>query len=48
MLRIETVPHLLADDGTRELPADRFLAVRIACRTAVWPAATLGTALKGI
>jgi hypothetical protein len=41
MLRIETVPHLLAE-GIQGLPADR-LSVRIACRTAVWPATTLDT-----
>jgi Cdc6-like AAA superfamily ATPase len=46
MLRIETVPHLLAE-GIRELPADR-LSVRLACRTAVWPAATLGRTLTSI
>ena len=46
MLRIETVPHLLAE-GIQELPADR-LSVRIACRTAVWPAATLGRILTDI
>jgi hypothetical protein len=46
MLRIETVPHLLAD-GLRDLPTER-LSVRIACRTAVWPDATLGGRLKEI
>lgn len=46
MLRIETVPHLLSE-GIRELPADR-LNVRFACRTAVWPAATLGRTLISI
>ena len=46
MLRIETVPHLLAE-GIQGLPVDR-LSVRIACRTAVWPAATLGRTLTGI
>ena len=46
MARIETVPHLLAE-GIHGLAADR-LSVRIACRTAVWPAATLGRTLTGI
>lgn len=46
MLRIETVPHLLSE-GLRSLPADR-LNVRFACRTAVWPHATLGDTLTGI
>ncbi|MBN9560853.1 MAG: hypothetical protein J0H14_09025 [Alphaproteobacteria bacterium] len=46
MLRIETVPHLLTQ-GIKELPADR-LSVRFACRTAVWPAATLGRSLASI
>ncbi len=46
MLRIETVPHLLSE-GIRELTADR-LNVRIACRTAVWPAATLGRTMTSI
>ena len=31
----------------RNLPTDR-LSIRIACRTAVWPASTLGDPLKGI
>jgi hypothetical protein len=44
MLRIETVPHLLAE-GIQGLPADR-LSVRIACRTAVWPSGTLGRTLR--
>lgn len=46
MLRIETVAHVLAD-GLRGLPKER-LAVRIACRTVVWPADTLGAPLKEI
>jgi hypothetical protein len=46
MLRIETVPHLLCE-GIRTLPADR-LSLRIACRTAIWPAATLGRTLTNI
>lgn len=46
MLRIETIPHLLAE-GIRGLPTDR-LSVRIACRTAVWPADTLGNVLREI
>lgn len=46
MLRIETVAHLLAD-GLRTLPTDR-MSIRIACRTAVWPAATLGRDLRAI
>jgi hypothetical protein len=44
MLRIETIAHLLVE-GLKDLPADR-LSVRITCRTAVWPAATLGRALQ--
>ena len=46
MLRIETVPHVLAE-GIQSLPIDR-LSVRIACRAAVWPAAILGRTLMGI
>ena len=46
MLRIETVAHLLAE-GLRSLPTDR-MSTRIACRTAVWPAATLGRELRAI
>lgn len=46
MLRIETVAHLLTE-GLRELPADR-LSLRITCRTAVWPSATLGATLRSI
>jgi hypothetical protein len=44
MLRIETLHHLIAE-GIRTLPTDR-LSIRIACRTAVWPANTLGHVLK--
>jgi hypothetical protein len=46
MFRIETVPHLLSE-GIRKLPADR-LSLRIACRTAIWPAATLGRTLMSV
>lgn len=46
MLRMEAVPHLLSE-GIGHLTADR-LFVRIACRTAVWPAATLGSTLRNI
>ena len=46
MLRMETVPHVLAE-GLQGLPARR-LSIRVACRTAVWPAATLGRALSAM
>ena len=46
MLRIETVPHLLSE-GIRTLPAGR-LSLRIACRTAIWPAAIFGRTLTSI
>ncbi len=46
MLRIETLASILAEE-LQALPSNR-LSVRIACRTAVWPAVTLGTALVGI
>ena len=46
MLRIETIAHLLGE-GLRSLPIDR-MSVRVACRTAVWPAATLGRELRAI
>src|SRR5262249_15796131 len=45
-LRIETLAGILAEE-LQGLPSDR-LSVRIACRTAAWPAATLGAALKEI
>jgi hypothetical protein len=46
LLRIETVANLIAIE-LPNLPVDR-LSIRIACRTAVWPAETLGVALEGI
>ena len=46
MLRIETVPHLIAE-GLQDLPVGR-LSVRITCRTAVWPNAILGPALNRV
>jgi hypothetical protein len=46
LLRIDSIANLLAAElpGT---PTER-MSVRIACRTAVWPADTLGTALTTI
>lgn len=46
LLRIDSIANLLASELQR-LPSDR-LSIRIACRTAVWPADTLGTALTRI
>lgn len=46
LLRIETIANLLSEELRRH-PIER-LAVRIACRTAVWPAATLERALVKI
>ena len=46
MLRVETLASLLAEE-LQAVPSDR-LSIRIACRTAVWPAGTLGTALTNI
>ncbi len=46
LLRIETIANVLAD-ALPSLPTER-LSVRIACRTAIWPAATLGVALRSI
>ncbi|WP_315750681.1 MULTISPECIES: hypothetical protein [unclassified Bradyrhizobium] len=44
LLRIETVANLIAAE-LPSLPVDR-LSIRVACRTAVWPAETLGVALQ--
>jgi hypothetical protein len=46
LLRIDTIANLLASE-LPGLPTDR-LSIRIACRTAVWPADTLGVALNSI
>lgn len=46
LLRIDSIANLLASE-LPGLPTDR-LSIRIACRTAVWPADTLGIALTGI
>jgi hypothetical protein len=46
LLRIDSIANLLTDELPRR-PVER-LSVRIACRTAVWPTATLETALCGI
>ena len=46
LLRIDSIANLLASELQR-IPTDR-LSLRIACRTAVWPADTLGAALTGI
>ena len=46
MLRVETLASLLAEE-LQAVPSDR-LWVRIACRTAVWPAGTLATAFTNI
>ena len=46
LLRIDTIANLLASE-LPGLPTDR-LSIRIACRTAVWPADTLGIALNSI
>jgi len=42
MLRVETLANILAEE-LQGVPADR-LSIRIACRTAVWPASILGPA----
>ena len=44
LLRIDTVAALIADE-LPELPVER-LSIRIACRTLVWPAATLMPAFR--
>ncbi len=46
MLRVETLASLLAEE-LQAIPTDR-LSVRFACRSAVWPAGVLGTALTNI
>jgi hypothetical protein len=46
LLRIDTIASLLADELPR-YPTER-LSIRIVCRTAVWPSATLEPALRGI
>ena len=46
LLRIDSIANLLASE-LPGIPTDR-LSIRIACRTAVWPANTLGVALNGI
>jgi len=46
LLRIDSIANLLADELPRH-PTSR-LSVRIACRTAVWPSATLEPALRSI
>jgi hypothetical protein len=46
LLRIDSIANLIASE-LPNLPTDR-LSVRIACRTAVWPAETLGSALTNI
>jgi len=46
LLRIDTIANLLASE-LPQFPIDR-LSIRIACRTAVWPADTLEPALKSI
>jgi hypothetical protein len=45
-LRIDSIANLIASE-LPNLPTDR-LSIRIACRTAVWPAETLGRALTDI
>lgn len=45
-LRVETLASILADE-LQAVPADR-LSIRVACRTAVWPATILGTAFVEI
>ena len=44
LLRIDTVANLLAVELST-VPSDR-LSIRVACRTAVWPASVLGSAIK--
>jgi hypothetical protein len=46
LLRVDSIANLLADE-LRDTPTER-MSLRIACRTAVWPADTLGAALKRI
>jgi hypothetical protein len=46
LLRIDSIANLLASE-LPGLPTDR-LSIRIACRTAVWPADTLGATLTSI
>ena len=46
LLRVETIANLLASE-LPHYPTAR-MSVRIACRTAVWPASTLGHALETI
>ena len=46
LLRIDSIANLIASE-LPNLPTDR-LSIRIACRTAVWPAETLGRALTDI
>lgn len=46
LLRIDSIANLIAGE-LPNLPVDR-LSIRIACRTAVWPADTLGAALGQI
>lgn len=46
MLRVETLANLLAEE-LQGVPSER-LSTRIACRTAVWPASTLGAAFSQI
>jgi hypothetical protein len=46
LLRIDSIANLLASE-LPGLPTER-LSIRIACRTAVWPANTLGVALNSI
>jgi hypothetical protein len=46
LLRIDSIANLLALE-LREAPTKR-MSIRVACRTAVWPADTLGAALKNI
>jgi hypothetical protein len=46
LLRIDTIANLLASE-LRDTPTER-MSIRIACRTAVWPANTLGVALTSI
>ena len=46
LLRIDSIANLIASE-LPNLPTDR-LSIRIACRTAVWPAETLGSALTNV
>jgi hypothetical protein len=46
LLRIDSIANLLASE-LPSIPTER-LSIRIACRTAVWPAQTLGAALSRI